>query len=309
MVAIKKNVSLAPFTTFHIGGKADYFVETTGALDLAEAFEYAEAHALPVRILGGGSNVIFPDRGFPGLIIRMRDGGMQVFGEKILCGAGVPLFDVVRAAAGAGLAGMEHLAGIPGSLGGAIRGNAGAFGTEIGDVIVSVKVFTQDTGMVKEYGHDACGFGYRMSVFKKNPKLIILSAEIRLVPGEKDALEKTIDETVKLRESKHPQDMKCAGSFFMNPVVKSGKLRKEFEKDTGMVPRGDKLPAGWLIDHVGLRGKRIGGAMISKKHPNYLVNTGDATAEDVMMLASLVKTRVRDELGVRLREEVQFVGF
>lgn len=309
MVNVKKNVPLAPFTTFHIGGKAQYFAETTGALELAEAFEYAEAHSLPVRILGGGSNVIFPDAGFPGMIIRMQDGGIQVSGETILCGAGVALFDVVRAAATAGLSGIERLAGIPGSLGGAIRGNAGAFGTEIGDVTASVKILIQDTGMVKEYQQSACGFGYRTSVFKKNPDLIILSATIKLVPGERDVLEKIIDETVTLRESKHPQDAKCAGSFFINPVVKDEKLRREFEKDTGMPPKGEQLPAGWLIDHVGLRGKKIGGAMISDKHPNYLVNTGGATAEDVMMLASLIKTRVRDELGVKLREEVQFVGF
>lgn len=309
MVAVRKNVPLAPLTTFHIGGKADYFAETTGALELAEAFEYAEAHHLPVRILGGGSNVIFPDAGFRGMIIRMRDGGIRVSGERILCGAGVPLFDVVRAAAATGLAGIERLAGIPGSLGGAIRGNAGAFGTEIGDATASVKVLLQDTGMVKEYRHDDCGFAYRTSLFKKKPDLIILSAEVRLVPGDRQALEKIIGETVVKRASKHPQDAQCAGSFFINPIVKSEKLRREFERDTGMAPRGDKLPAGWLIDHVGLRGKRIGGAMISDRHPNYLVNTGDATAEDVMMLASLVKTRVRDELRIQLKEEVQFVGF
>lgn len=309
MVTVRKHVPLAPLTTFHIGGKADYFAETTGALELAEAFEYAEAHHVPVRILGGGSNVIFPDAGFRGMIIRMLDGGVQVSGERILCGAGVPLFTVVQTAARAGLSGIERLAGIPGSLGGAIRGNAGAFGTEIGDVVVSVKVFSQDTGMVKEYKQKECEFAYRTSVFKKQPRLIVLSAAMQLVAGEKNALERIIKETIQKRESKHPQDAKCAGSFFINPLVKNEKLLKEFEKDTGIAPRDSKLPAGWLIDHVGLRGKRIGGAMISDKHPNYLINTGTATADDVMMLASLVKTRVRDELGVRLREEVQYVGF
>ena len=309
MISVRKNVALAPLTTFHVGGKADYFVETTGALELAEAFEYADAHNLPVRILGGGSNIIFPDTGLRGMVIRMMDGGIQVAGDRILCGAGVSLFAVVRAAVAVGLSGIERLAGIPGSLGGAVRGNAGAFGTEIGDKIATVKVFMQDTGMVKEYKQRQCEFSYRTSTFKRHPDLIILSAEIRLVPGEQQVLEKVIADTVALRESKHPQDAQCAGSFFINPIVKSEKLRKEFEKDTGMAPRGGKLPAGWLIDHVGLRGKRIGGAMISDKHPNYLVNAGDATAEDVMMLASLVKTRVRDELRVELQEEVQFVGF
>lgn len=309
MLTVKKRVPLAPLTTFHIGGQADYFIETSGALELAEAFEYAQAHHLSVRILGGGSNVIFPDAGYRGLIIRILDGGVQISGERVSCGAGMVLFDVVRKVAAAGLAGIEHLAGIPGSFGGAIRGNAGAFGTEIGDRVTAVKVFIQTTGMIKEYKHPDCAFAYRTSVFKDNPELIILSAEMRLTEGDREQLQKIIEETVAKREAKHPQDAKCAGSFFINPVVKDEKLREEFEKDTKMSVRGETLPAGWLIDHVGLRGKKIGGAMVSDKHPNYLVNTGLATAEDVMMLASLVKTRVRDELGVQLRAEVQFVGF
>lgn len=306
---LKKNVPLTPLTTFRIGGKADYFVEATGALELAEAIEYATQHDLPVFIFGGGSNILFSDTGFAGMVIRMADGGLKVSGEKILSGAGVPLFDVVRAARDAGLSGIERLAGIPGSFGGAVRGNAGAFGAEIGSVISSVKVYVRDTGMVKEYSRKECGFAYRTSLFKKNPDLVILSAEMNLTLGDKNELGKIIDDTVGKREAKHPQAASCAGSFFMNPFVKDEDLRREFQKDTGMVPKDDKLPAGWLIDHAGLRGKKIGGAMISNRHPNYLVNTGNATAEDVITLASLVKTRVRNELGVRLKEEVQFVGF
>lgn len=309
MIHLKKNVPLAPLTTFRIGGKADYFVEATGAFELAEAIEYAEQHDLLVYIFGGGSNVLFSDKGFGGMVIRMTDGGIQVSGEKILCGAGVPLFDVVRAAGNAGLSGIERLAGIPGSFGGAIRGNAGAFGTEIGNVINSVKGYVRETGMVKGYNREACEFAYRMSTFKKNPDLIILSAEMKLAFGDKDELERIMNDTVKKREAKHSQDALCAGSFFMNPVVRDEKLRQEFERDTGMAPKDDKLPAGWLIDHAGLRGKKIGGAKVSDQHPNYLVNTGNATAEDVITLASLVKTRVRNELRVQLKEEVQFVGF
>jgi len=309
MVTIRRNVPLAPLTTFRIGGKADYFVDATGAFELAEAIEYATEHKLKVYIMSGGSNVLFSDKGFAGMVVRMTDGGLQVSGEKILCGAGMPLFDVVRSARDASLSGIERLAGVPGSFGGAIRGNAGAFGTEIGSVITSVKGYVRDTGMVKEYSRKECGFAYRMSLFKKNPDLVILSAEIKLTPGDKDELGKVIDDTVRKREAKHPQSALCAGSFFMNPVVKDAKLREEFQKDTGMVSRDNKLPAGWLIDHVGLRGKRIGGAMVSDRHPNYLVNTGQATAEDIITLASLIKTRVRDELSVRLKEEVQYVGF
>lgn len=309
MINLKRNVPLAPLTTFHIGGNANYFIEVRGALELVEALEFADTHHLPVCIFGGGSNMLFSDAGFSGLVIHMNDGGINVSGEIILCGAGMTLSDIVWAAKDAGLAGIENLAGIPGSVGGAVRGNAGAFGTEIGETIVSVKVFVKDTGMIKEYSREECGFAYRMSHFKQNPNLIIISAELKLIPGNKDSLERIIKETIAKREAKHPQAAKCAGSFFMNPVVMNEVLRKEFEKDTGAAPKDDKLPAGWIIDHAGLRGKRIGGAMISDKHPNYLVNTGDATAEDVIMLSSLVKRKVRDEFGVRLQEEVQMAGF
>lgn len=309
MFTVQRNISLAPLTTFHVGGKADYFTITTGALELAEAIEYAEEHKLPVFIFSGGSNVIFSDKGFAGMVIQMRNGGIKVSGEMIFCGAGVALLDVVSTACDAGLAGIERLAGIPGSFGGAVRGNAGAFGTEIGSVISSVKAYAKDMGMVKEYNREMCEFEYRTSIFKKNPHLIIISAEIKLVSGDKDVLVRVANETIATREAKHPQAARCAGSFFMNPVVKNEKLREEFKKDTGVTPKDEKLPAGWLIDYVGLRGKKIGGAKVSDQHPNYLVNQDDATAEEIIMLASLVKTRVRDELRVQLKEEVQYVGF
>jgi len=308
MFTLQRNVPLAPLTTFRIGGNADYFTKVTGTLELASAIEYAEKNNLPVFIFSGGSNILFGDKGFSGLVIQIKDGGIKIVGENIFCGAGVNLLDVVNTACHAGLAGIENLSGIPGSLGGAIRGNAGAFGREIGSVVSSVKAYVTSSGMLKEYTEEMCEFGYRTSIFKKNPDLIVISAVIRLSTGNVDRLKKIASETIALRESKHSQKAMCAGSFFMNPLVKDEKLLAEFAKDTGNISKDGKLPAGWLIDHVGLRGKQIGGAMVSKQHPNYLVNVGNATAEDVLMLASLVKTRVRDEVGVRLREEVQYVG-
>lgn len=310
MVALKENVPLAPFTTFKIGGQARYYCEVSGAIELSEAFDYAEKHQLKMYVLGGGSNVLFSDAGFPGMVVRLIGGGISVAGERITAGAGMSLFDVVWKAKDAGLQGIEKLAGIPGSFGGAVRGNAGAFGTEIGQHIVSVKALDRHTGMVEEYAQAECQFSYRNSLFKKQTNLVILSAEIRLSAGGDQALlEQIIKETVATREKKHPQDAKCAGSFFMNPVVMDPHLLEEFEKDTGTPSKDGKLPAGWLIDHVGLRGKKIGGAMVSEKHPNYLLNTGTATAEDIVTLASLVKTKVRDVLRVKLQEEVQYVGF
>lgn len=306
---LRENVPLAPLTTFHVGGNARYYAEASGAIELAEVFEYAEKMKLPLYVLGGGSNVLFSDQGFSGIILRIVAGGVTVRGEKILAGAGTSLLAVVEKATEASLQGIEKLAGIPGSFGGAIRGNAGAFGTEIGQLVSSVKVLNQHTGMVKEYQQQDCQFRYRNSFFKENPHLVILSAELRLKPGNKDELKRINEETQATREAKHPQKALCAGSFFMNPIVTDTKLLEEFAKDTGQPSKDGKLPAGWLIDHVGLRGKRIGGAMVSQYHPNYLVNMGNATAKDIITLASLVKTRVRDELRIRLQEEVQYVGF
>ncbi len=309
MLHIKKQEPLSRHTSFGIGGPADMFVEVAGPLEIAESIELALRERVPYFVIGGGTNILFSDAGYRGLVIRISDGGMSVHGSVIEAGAGISLKRITEAARDQGLAGMANLAGVPGSLGGAVRGNAGAFGTEIGNLIRSVKVFNKDTGMVREFLTEACGFAYRESLFKKQAELIILSAEILLTPGSKSMIGSEMERIIALRESKHVQSAKCAGSFFMNPVVKDEKLREEFTRDTGAPPKDEKLPAGWLIDHVGLRGKHVGGARVSDQHPNYIVNTGGATAEEVVILASLIKRRVRDDLRVQLREEVQMVGF
>ncbi|MBP7060494.1 MAG: UDP-N-acetylmuramate dehydrogenase [Candidatus Moranbacteria bacterium] len=309
MITLRENVPLAPLTTFRVGGQARYYAEASGAIELSETFDYAEKHHLPLYVLGGGSNVLFSDQGFSGIVVRVVDGGIKVTGDRMSVGAGMSLLTVVTTAKDAALQGIEKLAGIPGSFGGAVRGNAGAFGTEIGDVVISVKALDRHTGMVHEYDRAACDFSYRKSIFKTNPTLVVLSAELKLTAGDQSLLERIMRETMATREAKHPQNAKCAGSFFMNPSVRDEHLLQEFEKDTGQASRNSKVPAGWLIDHVGLRGKRIGGAEVSQKHPNYLLNTGTATAADIVTLASLIKTRVRDELRVKLQEEVQYVGF
>lgn len=307
----KHNVTLAPYTTFRVGGKASLFVEVSGPIELAEALETADRENLPVFILGGGSNVLFSDNGFPGMVIRMVDGGVLAKNDGcITAGSGIPLKDVVLTAAENALSGLETLAGIPGSFGGALRGNAGAFGNDIGRHVVSVKTFHKETGMVKEMLAKDCDFSYRESYFKKRPHIVILSAVMKLKPDAVRAdIHRVMRETIAKREEKHSQTALCAGSFFMNPTVSDEKLQRDFELESGTTCREGKIPAGWLIDLVGLRGKTIGGAMVSMEHPNYLVNTGNAKAEDVVMLSSLIKTRVRDELGVMLREEVNLVGF
>lgn len=307
----KENESLAHHTTFRIGGPARYFVEAGTVDSLSEAMGLAERESLPIFVFSGGSNILFSDKGFPGVVVRIAIRGIQIREDgSVSVGAGEKLLDLVSACCDAGLSGIERLSGVPGSVGGAIRGNAGAFGVEIGDVIKSVKVFHRKTGEVKEWDRKKCGFDYRQSIFKDDQDLVVLSAELKLSPGhEASSLQAVAAEVEAKREAKHPQDVFSAGSFFINPVVHNRKLRDEFMRDAGRPPKNDRIPAGWLIDQVGLRGKTIGHAKISEMHPNYLLNTGGATAEEVLTLVSIVKQKIRDELNIQMHPEVQFVGF
>ncbi|NTW14339.1 MAG: UDP-N-acetylmuramate dehydrogenase [Candidatus Moranbacteria bacterium] len=307
----KENEMMAGHTTFRIGGPAKLYAEVMTTAELVAALDRAESEKLPVYLLGGGSNVLFSDKGFPGMVIKNSICGLQVRDDgTVSVGAGVRLFDVVTACCSKGLSGIERLSGIPGTVGGAVRGNVGAFGTEMGSSVTSVKVFHRKTGEIKEFGQEDCQFGYRMSRFKREPDLIVLSIELLLAPGHEPSTLLSVSKEVWAdRESKHPQDVFCAGSFFVNPIVHDQKLREEFSRDAGKVPKDDKLPAGWLIDQVGLRGKMIGHAKVSELHPNYILNTGGATAEEILTIVSIVKQRVRDELNIQLCEEVQFVGF
>ncbi len=309
-IQIQKNIPLAPLTTFKIGGPALAYTEAHSAQDVSAAIEYAKEQKIPAFIFGGGSNVLFSDTGFPGIVIHCVADSIVVQGDKLVAAAGAKLLDVVLTAEEHGLSGLEKLSGIPGFLGGAVRGNAGAFGAEISTCLVSVTAVDLTSGLIKIFQKDECQFSYRSSFFKQHKEWAILEAEFLFrehkTSNELAAIRK---ETITKREAKHPQNASCAGSFFMNPEVTDQALLDEFEAETGHPSKDGKLPAGWLVTHVGLRGKKIGGAQMSDRHPNYLLNTGNATAEDVIMLSSLVKTKVRDELGIRLQEEVQMVGF
>ncbi|HAI73848.1 TPA: UDP-N-acetylenolpyruvoylglucosamine reductase [Candidatus Moranbacteria bacterium] len=330
-ILIQQNIPLAPFTTFHIGGPAKFFAEVSSEKNLSEALDFAREKNLKIFILSGGSNVLISDDGFDGLVIKINDAenrkqsGIKLSGENIECWSGESLASVVKFVAENSLAGLEWAAGIPGTIGGAVRGNAGAFGEEMANVVESVKVCeilknSKVCGMdykpvpansleiCKILTKEACGFSYRNSIFKKNKNLIILSAKLRLEKGDQEKIKNKIKEFLEKRTKSQPKGF-SAGSFFQNPVVKNQKLLEQFEKDTGSKAREGKIPAGWLIDESGFRGKKIGGVMISEKHSNFIVNTGNGTAQDVVMLASIIKQKLREEFNVQLKEEVQYVGF
>jgi len=315
MLNIQQNIRLSSHTTFHIGGPAKHFVEVGDIEEMQEALRYAQKNRLNFFILGGGSNILVSDQGFDGIVIKDRILNYEVRatedGIEAEIGSGLSLNNVVRMAAADGFIGLEWAAGIPGTLGGAVRGNAGAFGGEIKDCIKSVKVLkiSGEEFIIEEYKTETCKFGYRDSIFKQDGKLIIVSATIDLKAGEIEKIQNRTKEIWSERKEKQPIGIHCAGSFFKNPIVENPELIAEFEKETGLKIKNGKLPAGWLIDLAGLRGKNIGEAKVSQENANFIINTFKAKAEDVVILSSFIKQQVRDKFGVQLKEEVQFIGF
>ncbi|MFA5134971.1 MAG: UDP-N-acetylmuramate dehydrogenase [Patescibacteria group bacterium] len=303
----KKNVLLKPYTTFNIGGRARFFIEADNASELAEAVRWAQTRNLPACMLGGGSNVLISDAGFEGAIIKLGAAAVDVRGTTVRADAGAALCDLVAAAARHGLTGLERLAGIPGTVGGAIRGNAGAFGSEMRDAIESITALNTHKLTTDTFSAAACSFGYRNSFFKENPEWIIVRAQLALRAGDRKIIERQGRETIEQREKKHIQNIQSAGSCFINPEV-SEHVRKLFEQETNAASHGGRVPAGWLINKAGLRGTVIGGAEASPMHPNYIINRGGATARDVFALIELIQKEVVGQFGVALKMEIQTIG-
>jgi len=302
MLNMKENVPLAPLTTFEIGGIARYFADVRTEGDIREARAWVKEKRVPLIVWAGGSNVLVPDEGLEALVIRIVNETSSFSGTTLEADAGCNLLALIRAAAERGLGGWEKLAGIPGTIGGAVRGNAGAFGPEVKDFVVVVRAMHFDSGEVRDFDNAECDFSYRHSFFKEHPEWVILRAFFRLLPTKSEESIRTVEETISEREERHIQNVKAAGSFFVNPVAPK-EIQEMFEKEKGMKAREGRVPAGWLIEKVGLKGARVGGAEASVQHPNYLKNAGNATAKDVLVLAQKIKDAVREQFGIELKEE------
>lgn len=299
---IQKSVPLASMTTFGIGGPAEYFVDAKTEADIREALLWAREQRVPVFVMGGGSNLLVPDEGVEALVIHIANQKWSVDGEEVTAEAGCILDTLIRATGLMKLGGLEKMAGIPGTLGGAIRGNAGAFGTEIKDALLSVRVLDTNTLAVRDMPASECLFSYRNSMFKSRPELLILGAKLRLKQGDPRRIAAEIDGTIEERERRHIQNVRAAGSYFMNPVAKDD-VRHLFEAEKGVSSREGRVPAGWLIEKAGGKGMRVGDAQSSEQHADYLVNLGNASAKDVRTLAGDIKALVREKFGVELKEE------
>lgn len=309
MIEIQETVLLAPLTSFRIGGVAKYFAQVRSIEELKESLEFAKEKGIDFYVVGSGTNLLVSDNGFNGLIIQMKMNGISFENDLLEVESGVPLIKAINFSAENGLSGIESLAGIPGTVGGAVRGNAGAFGCEMKTAVKKVHAYDAEKEIMLEVPAVDCDFAYRSSLFKKNRNLIVTSVTLELEKGEIEKIKAKTMETILKRASRGLHGVKSAGSFFMNPMVENKSLLDEFEKENGSPARGGVVPAGWIIDRANLRGKKIGGAQVSPQHANYVINADDATAENVMMLVSLIKQQVRDQFGIQLQEEVNYLGF
>ena len=293
---VRERVALATLTTFRTGGPADWMLETSDPDDLVAAVRATRALGVPLTVLGGGSNVLVGDGGVRGLVLRMRHGAVRLAGlSGVRADGGVTLNRLVRWTIQRGLAGLELWAGTPGTVGGAVHGNAHFDGRVLGDMVTSVGLVDR-TGTVSRVPRTEMGFGYDASRVQYTGELV-LWAEFRVAPGEVGALRAGARRSLAFRKCTQPLDRASAGCVFQNPRPEDGPLPDD-------VPRS----AGALIDRVGMKGRRVGGAVVSAVHGNFIVNEGGATASDVRGLIDLCRAAVSERFGITLREELIYVG-
>lgn len=301
---ILKNVILSGYTTLKIGGPAKEFIEVYGEIELVEAVAGAKKKGIDYFILAGGSNLLVSDSGFRGLVIHNCVRGLNVEEDKIRVKSGEIFQKLVDSAIDHGLSGIESTTGIQGTVGGAIYGNAGAYGQTISDILTRVKVF--DGNETFWMDKDACQFSYRESIFKKE-KRVILEAEFRHKRGNVNDLRKKADEILELRKRRYPDGLKSPGSFFKN-VVLDGLPKDLLKKIPAEKVIFGKIPAGYLLEVVGAKGARIGDVQIAPYHGNLFLNLAEGKASDFLKLATIYRDKVSERFGINLEPEVQVVG-
>ena len=294
---VRRNVPLAPMTTFKVGGPADVFIETHGEEEIVEALKIAHATGAKVTILGGGSNVLISDQGVRGLVIRPKGGTVKPVGDRLVrADAALTINGLVRWTINRGYAGLEAWAGTPGTVGGAIYGNAHWKSTNIGDLVESVRLARPD-GTLLQVPADRMEFDYDYSRLKRTGE-VVLWAALRVTPGaDPDRLRPIARESLAFRKRTQPLESPSAGCIFMNP-----------DRVRDKVPDGIPPSAGALVDRAGLKGVACNGARVSLTHANFIINEGSAKAADIRALIERCRTAVKDQFGVILRNEIVYLG-
>lgn len=309
------NILLRSFTTMRVGGPARYFIRVATEKRLIKAVREAERVGLAWVVIGEGSNIIPPDQPLDALVIKNEIAHIRQKGKRVIVGSGTNLLKLIQVLNANSLAGFEKMAGIPGSVGGAIYGSAGAYGQEIKDCLRRVKIFDAskkpNTDPVQWISREECQFGYRESIFKKRKRWVLLEAEFQLSMEDPRTLQKTSRDIIRLRKQKYRPDLRCPGSFFKNIVladIRPAKRRSDFLKK---IPpekiQYGKIPAGYLLECVGAKGMRVGNIVVAEHHGNLIYNRGNGTTEDIKKLAKILKTKVEKRFGIRLEEEVQYI--
>ncbi|MCP2605059.1 UDP-N-acetylmuramate dehydrogenase [Candidatus Aminicenantes bacterium AH-873-B07] len=289
---LKTNISLKQYCRFRIGGLADFFFEAKNPNELKKIISLTNKYKIPFIIIGQGTNLLFDDEGYRGLIIKNEVRGIKVNakGGIIEALSGTLLKEIIEKAIEYSLGGLEALIGIPGTFGGAISGNAGAYGRSISNFLEK-GIIVDEKGNEREVSRDYFQFDYRWSRIKKT-KEVILSGTLRLEKMPQSQILERIEEIYKDRQKKHPpSDIACAGSYFKNIKL----------------PDGNFIPAGYLLDKVNAKKIKIGDAAVYEKHANILINKGNATCKDILTLASILKQKVKKAFGLDLIEEVIYI--
>lgn len=297
---------LAPHTRFEIGGPAAVFADTFDKAAFIEALRAVQGFAIPRMVIGGGTNLIVADAGFDGIVLRFTGPEIVRDGMVLHIEAGAGLQDVVDQSITLGLKGLETMTGIPGYLGGAIYGNAGAYGHSIQELVEAV--YATDGQHVRAFCNEECRFRYRDSIFKANKEWIILSADLRFREGDPDELARIAAEIRTIRDAKYPPSMKCAGSIFKNLL-----FAEMPEHVRAVVPatciREGKVPSAWFLEQVEAKGMRRGNIQVAPYHANLIYNDDGGCAADLVAIIHELKQRVRKRFGLELEEEVQYIGF
>lgn len=288
-IKFTENELLAPHSTFRIGGEARLAAMPDTTEQIIDAVSAAKEAGLDFTVIGNGSNVLFSDKGFAGLVIFTRNADSVVIkGNRVIADAGAPFTKLAVTVKNAGLTGLEFAYGIPGSVGGAVYMNAGAYNGEASQVVASSMAYDDLTGEVRMISREEHNFGYRTSVYSQNrDRLTVLSAEFELKEGDSAAIWETMQDLMRRRREKQPLEYPNAGSVFKRP---------------------QGYFVGKLITDAGLKGYTIGGAQVSEKHAGFIVNIGGATAEDVLRLVEHIQKTVQSQFGVMLECEINFKG-
>jgi UDP-N-acetylmuramate dehydrogenase len=303
---VERDAPLSKYTRFGLGGPAAVLADARTEDAFVEAWRSVRGMNLPLEVIGGGSNLVVADEGFGGVVLRYTGCALCACGSRVTAAAGANLQDLVDFTIDHGLSGIHTMTGIPGWVGGAVYGNAGAYGRSIDMSVAKVRLF--DGSVVREIPGEACGFRYRESAFKDNKGWVVLSTELLLLRDDPEDLRKTADGILTVRNAKYPPAMKCAGSIFKNLLFDQLPEHVQRVVDPKVIREG-KVPSAWFLEQTGAKGMRNGDIHVADYHANLIYNAGQGTARQVREVVDELKARVRARFGFDVEEEVQYVGF